>query len=401
MRILIVHNYYGRENPSGENVVVDTEVDLLSRRGHDVHVFERDTDSIREKGPLGAVAAAALVPWNQAAAAQLRSSAQYLRPDVIHFHNVFPLVSPSAMVSVRGLAPRVLTLHNYRFACAAGVLLRDGEVCTDCLDSGSPIHGLKHACYRGSRLASLPLVAGIALHDRLGTWRDLEGYVCLSEFQRDMVSRAGFPAERLHVKPNFLEGHPAHPEWSTRQDRVLFVGRLSEEKGPRVAVEAWCGEHSPEVPLHVIGTGPELEGMRRRASEVDADVAFLGLLTPAEVLEQLASAKLVVLPSLCYEGFPMVLREAFAMGTPALGSDLGPLPEILSALGPDQTFRAGDSRMLADKIRKAFENPEDLERIGMRARRLFETRYNEDAAYEALMAVYARASENWRSRFAT
>ena len=192
----MAHNHYGSEAPSGENAVFEAERRLLQDRGHDVLSFERRSDEIRARGLRGLVTGALSTPWNPFAARRLRALLERERPDVLHVHNPFPLLSPAIFHAARGLpVATVWTLHNYRPFCAAATLMRDGAPCTECIDRRSPLPGVIHGCYRGSRAATLPLAAMIDLLGRTGTLaREVDAFVVLTDFQREMVIRAGLPA---------------------------------------------------------------------------------------------------------------------------------------------------------------------------------------------------------------
>jgi glycosyltransferase involved in cell wall biosynthesis len=249
IKILLLHNFYRSASPSGENQVFEMERALLERRGHQVEVLTRHSDEIAGQGMRGAIKGAASTPWNPFSARELRKRIASFGPDVVHVHNTFSLLSPAVFPAARGTA-RVLTLHNYRLFCAAAIPMRDGRVCTDCLDQRSVLPALRFGCYRGSRVATVPMAASIALHRCRGTWnKDVEAFIALSEFQRHRFVDAGLPTERVHVKPNFYPGNPVMVPWRERADRVVFVGRLSAEKGVRTLLRAWAqwGERAPPL----------------------------------------------------------------------------------------------------------------------------------------------------------
>ena len=194
MRLLVVHNFYGSEAPSGENMVYQAEKALLKSRGHSVEEFTRHSDEIRSKGFRGQLRGALATPWSRRSARELRNHVERMRPDVVHVHNTFPLISPSIFHAIGHRAARVLTLHNYRIFCAAAIPMRHGRVCTECLDSRSVLPSLRYGCYRDSRAATVPLAAGVALHRRLGTWSNhVEAFISLTEFQRELLSWSGLP----------------------------------------------------------------------------------------------------------------------------------------------------------------------------------------------------------------
>lgn len=390
MKVLLVHNFYGSATPSGENQVLEAERQLLLARGHEVEIFSRHSDEIRAQGAIGAIKGALATPWNPWMAAAIRQVVARFQPDVVHVHNTFPLISPAIFSAIGARAARVLTLHNYRLLCPAAIPMRSGQVCTDCLDQQSVLPALTHGCYRHSRLATVPLAANVALHRMLGTWRDeVDAFITLSEFQRQRMAQGGLPLAKLHVKPNFYPGMPPVLPWAERGNYVVFAGRLGAEKGVRSLLTAWqlWGKDAPE--LRLVGDGElraELEQMAQ-----GLPVRFLGQLPAAQAQAQIAGARLQILPSECFEGFPMVVREAFAFGTPAAVSNLGPLPSIVSHGQNGLVFEPAAPQSLLAVVRSAWNAPGLLEKLGAGARAEFEAKYTEEANYQQLLAIYQAA----------
>ncbi|MAC34778.1 MAG: hypothetical protein CME38_14420 [Haliea sp.] len=390
MKVLLLHNFYGSEAPSGENVVFEAEKALLEQHGHTVQVFTRHSDEIRGQGLHGAIKGAAAVPWNPFAAAALRKVVNDFQPDVVHAHNTFPLISPAIFPAIGRRATTVLTLHNYRLLCPAAIPMRDGKVCTDCIQRHSVLPALQHGCYRGSRLATLPLAMNVALHRRIGTWQhQVDAFIALSEFQKQLMTQGGLPAHKLHVKPNFYAGDPLVVPFQQRLDYVVFVGRLGQEKGVHTLIEAWrrWGENAPE--LRLVGNGPLREQLQKQAQGLR--VRFMGQIPANEAQAQIANARLLVLPSECFEGFPMVVREAFAFGTPVAVSRLGPLPGIVQHGENGVVFEPADAASLLQVLRETMADAGLLARLAAGARHAFETLYNEQANYQLLMQIYQRA----------
>jgi glycosyltransferase involved in cell wall biosynthesis len=389
MRILIVHSAHASAVPSGENVVFEDETRMLRSHGHGVETICRSVDVLRNQGLTGQIQGALLTPWNPWAARKVLARARAFEPDVVHVHNTFPMFSPALFHALRGVAARVLTLHNYRIFCPNGIPMRDGRTCTKCLDRRSVLPALQHGCYRQSRLATLPVAASVMLHRALGTWQhEVDGYVALTAFQRSTLVEAGLPPERVHVKPNFFPGTPSVHPWTERADRIVFVGRLSAEKGLRTLLKAWrlWGDSAPT--LHLIGDGPLRAELERDAPET---VRFLGMMPTDRAHEEIAHARLLVLPSECWEGFPMVLREAFAFGTPTAVSSLGPLPGLVESQGAGVVFEAAQPESLLSTVRDAWHNDARMRRMSERARKLYEAHYRESANVEQLLDIYRRS----------
>jgi len=400
MKVLLVHNYYGSSAPSGENQVFEAEGNLLRQRGHEVSEFLRHSDTIRAKGAWGALQGALSTPWNPFAVKKIRQAVETIHPEVVHVHNTFPLLSPAIFHSIGHRAARVLTLHNYRLFCPAAIPMRAGRVCTDCLNSHSVWPSLQHGCYRNSRLATLPLAANVALHRNLGTWtKQADAFIALTEFQRDRMIEAGLPENLVHVKPNFYPGNPLVLPWAERRNNVVFAGRLTAEKGVLVLVKAWLlwGSSAPE--LRIVGDGDLRAQLEQLAATVpEVPIRFLGQMSGTATQKEIAHARLLILPSEWFEGFPMVVREAFAFGTPTAVSNIGPLPSIVQQGKNGVVFEPANPQSLLNVVRSVWGRGDELERLAKGARHSYEALYNEDANYNMLMTIYERAMEVSRRR---
>jgi len=393
LKILLVHNFYGSEAPSGENQVYEVERALLRTQGHVVAEFTRHSDEIRTLGVRGAVQGALATPWNPWMTNSIKSVVKRFQPDVVHVHNTFPLISPAIFRAIGHRAARVLTLHNYRLYCPAAIPMRAGKVCTECLDRQSVLPAIRYGCYRGSRLATAPLATSVAFHRHLGTWtKHVDAYITLTGFQCERLVEAGLPAELVHVKPNFYPGVPTVVPWKDRLPSVVFAGRLTPEKGILALVRAWLqwGASAPE--LRIVGDGylrDELE--RMAATAPDIPIRFIGQLSGTAAQAEIARARLLVLPSEWFEGFPMVVREAFAFGTPAAVSNIGPLPSIVQSGKNGLVFEPANPTSLLNTVRGAWEATGQIERLGSGARQSFEVHYTEEKNYKTLMSIYEQA----------
>ncbi len=380
MRVLLVHNQYNQRG--GEDAVADSEQELLLRHGHQVRRLHRHNRDLANMHPASAaVQALYSLPTRKAAAQVLADFA----PDVVHVHNTFPLISPSVYWACADAGvPVVQTLHNFRVACPQAMFLREGNVCEDCLGR-APWPAIRHGCYRGSRAETTVLSSMLVLHRQLGTWTDkVSLYIALNEFCRRKFVQAGLPEHRLVVKPNFVDV-PA-PVLQARSG-MLFVGRLSEEKGVAVLGQAQR-QAGTEVALDVIGDGP----MRGHLEDLSG-VQLLGAMPQQEVLQRMSAARALVLPSICYESFPRTLVEAFACGLPVLASRIGALAELVTDGITGLHFEAGNPADLASKMAWAHAHPEEMARMGLRARAEYEERYTPAQNHALLIDIYLQAIE--------
>jgi glycosyltransferase involved in cell wall biosynthesis len=387
VRILVVHNRY--QIRGGEDVAVDGEIEALTQAGVDVVARIVTNDAIRSfSAKLGAAFGAARSPVG---VRLVRDAIRETRPDVLHVHNFFPLISPAvhAAAHAEGVAT-VQTLHNFRTVCAGGLLMRDGRPCETCIDK-SPYWGARHACYRGSTVASLAVARMIDAHRRAGTWlNDVDRFVAMSAFARERFERAGFPPEKIVVKPNSVDD-PGEPRERERSG-IVYAGRLSEEKGVRVLIEA---AHRTKSRIVAIGEGP-LAGELQAAAP--PNVLFRGPLPRAAVRERIAAAEALVVPSVCYEGSPMVIAEAFAAATPVVASRIGALEGLVEDGRTGLHAQPGDAADLAQTLDRIAADKAAARLMGRRARALYEAEWSPRANVAALMRVYAEALAEFRAR---
>lgn len=382
LRVLVVHNAY-RER-GGEDAVVEAEIELLRSRGHAVSVYARDN---AELASIGSASAACAALWSMRTAREISACIREFRPDVVHAHNTFPLISPSlywAAASAR--VPVVQTLHNFRLLCPQAMLLREGKVCEDCIGR-LPWRGVARRCYRGSAAESAVLAGTIAAHRWLGTWTTkVARYVALSEFCRHKFVDGGLPARKVVVKPNFCD--VAAPSGAIASDAAsrpfLFAGRLSPEKG--IGVLAAALERDDAIRVRIAGEGRSAALLARASG-----ATLLGALTAGQVRSEMQAALALVLPSICYENFPRTLVEAYANALPVIASGMGSMVELVRDGVTGLLFDPGSAADLAAKLAWARSHPDAMRAMGSNARREYEARYAPEINYRQLIAIYRDA----------
>lgn len=388
MKILIVHNFYGSSAPSGENNVVNNEINLLRKYGHDVHLYGVSSDKIRNNGVISKSIVALSVPYNFRQLFKITKFAKKLMPDIIHIHNTFPLLSNAIFRGLHEVAPVVMTLHNYRLVCPAAIPLRNGSVCTLCIDNEAVSPSIRYGCYRSSKIATIPLALSVALHRKLNTFsRYVDGFIALSDFQAKKMALSLLPAESIHLKPNFIDNNVNILDMKDRDNTVTFIGRLSKEKGVDLLLTAWA-QLSLDATLNIIGDGPLLATLTEKyASE---NVTFLGGLAHAGAMSYLRRSKLLVMPSVWFEGFPMTLVEAFSLGVPAIVSDIGSLPEIVVDDKFGKKFKSGDVLSLKKTLHKLWHDETALMSYSQNAHTEYLASYTSSKNYAQLMMIYKR-----------
>ena len=388
MKVLLVHNRYRTSAPSGEDVVVRLEREMLTRRGVTVVPFDRCNDDV-DDSTLGArIGAAINTVWSASSRRALESVLRDEKPDVAHVHNTFSIISPSIYGACRAAGvPVVQTLHNFRLFCPSALFLRDGRPCEECVDHGL-LRSIRYRCYRGSLPATATMAGMLSMHRTIGTYsRDIDRFIALTEFARGKVVRAGLDPGRVAVKPNFLPEPPARGAGGGGY--AVYAGRLTAEKGVRTLLEAW--KALPDIPLRILGEGALRASLEQVAVRDRVNVQFLGQRPRSEVLEVLRGAEFLVVPSECYEGFPMIIAEAYACGTPVLVSCGGSMDELVKPGVTGETFAARDANELAASARRLHVATREGSSMRDAARSYFDSHLTEEQNFATLMRVYESA----------
>lgn len=394
MRVLQLHAGY--RTPAGEDTVLANEAAVLAWGGHEVrqHVVP---NPIR-LGPTIRTLSRSL--HNSAAAAAAERDVRDFRPDVVHVHNTWFALSSAVVPAVATHAPIVMTIHNYRLGCIGTDLYRGDAICTACVGR-SPIRGVIHGCYRGSRVLSTIAATEVAVTRRRRTLHDhVDRFVAPSRFMADRLLDIGVPEDRLIVKPHFARDPGPRSRPPSASSEVIFIGRLSSGKGLSSLLRAWERFTSRRrdaggdpLTLSIVGDGPLNEEMREAAPR---DVEFTGWRPPDDVMRRLLAARAFVFPSAWYEPFGMVLVEALSTGTPVLTCHSSDAPRIVDA-PPELVVPVGDDEALAQALGQ-LESDEFVDEIGRRNRRRFETTYSESAGLAGLEALYADVCRTARTR---
>lgn len=381
MRILSVHNRY--QIRGGEDESRQLEENLLREMGHTVEVYEEHNDRISQMSSLNV---ASRTIWSQESHEIVKQRLRKETHDIIHVQNFFPLISPSIYYAAKSEGvPVVQTLRNYRLLCPNALFFRDGQVCEDCLGKFLPLPGVIHSCYRESRAASTAVASMITIHRALGTWMKMvDVYIALTEFARQKFISAGFPPEKIVVKPNFI--HPDPGVGNGNGGYALFVGRLSVEKGLDTLLTAW-ENLGGKIPLKIVGDGPLADKVKKAVTELPT-VEWLGRKPMSEVHYLMGEAKFLIFPSKWYETFGRVAVEAFAKGTPAIAANIGAIAEVVDSGRTGLHFQPGDAKDLASKVEWALTNPKKIAQMRQEVRNEFETKYTAKKNYLRLMEIY-------------
>lgn len=380
-----MHNRY--EILGGEDSVVDTELNLLNKKHQTVSFYESNTDI---KGFWRKIVTAFNLSFSEKSKDKLLACISANNPEIAHAHNFFPKLTPSIFQATHetGVAS-VLTLHNFRTICPTALLMHKGSPCERSLFE-SAFWAVPHKVYRNSYIGTAALAYMIEYHKRKKTWQTkVDRFICLTEFSKSKFIQAGFPAHKIIVKPNFIED-PGFDGNSKRDNKAVFVGRLSEEKGIEVLLKSW---RNIDYQVDVIG-----EGDCNNSLKDYKNLNLLGRMPKEDVIRNIKRAQFIIVPSICYEGFPMAIVEAFACGTPVICSRLGSMEEIVKDGVTGLHFEAGDSQDLAEKVKWIIDNPREARKMGQNARNEYLDKYTPEKNYELLMGIYREAIEEANSR---
>jgi glycosyltransferase involved in cell wall biosynthesis len=386
VKVVAVYNRY--LNRGGEDEVFESEIELLRSRGCQVFPVEERTE--RPSNFVAKIGIAGQSIWSASWHRKFQRLLAETKPDVVHVQNCFPLISPSIYYACHDAGvPVVQTLHNFRLICPSANLYRDGKVCEECMDH-SLLRSVRYGCYQESRSTTAAVALMVAAHRAVGTWsRMVDAYITHTEFARQKFIAGGLPAEKIKIKPNFVDPDPG-PR-AGRGDYALFVGRLSEQKGTLTLINAWKSSRAG-VPLVVIGDGPlsgQLESQLSRSEF--PNVEYRGRLSRAETMAAMKRARFLVFPSEWYEGFPMTIAESFASGLPVVCGRLGAMKELVKNGLTGLHFEAGDARDLARQVEWAWEHPAEMEAMGAAAYQEYRTRLTGDHNYRILREIYDAA----------
>ena len=381
MHILSVHNRY--QIRGGEEECQEAEVNLLRKNGHSVDVYVENNERLKE---LSNLHLAVKTIWSQEAYQTITKRLEKKAYDVVHVHNFLPLISPAIYYSAKTAGvPVVQTLHNYRLLCPNALFFREGRVCEDCLGKSFPLPGVVNGCYRNNSTATAVVTTMLTTHHVLQTWtKKVDAYIALTEFARQKFITGGLPADKITVKPNFVQPDPSIGDG--KGGFALYVGRLSVEKGIDTLLQGW-EQVRRQIPLKIVGDGP-LAPLVQAATQKYPHIEWLGRQPMAQVHDLMGQAMFLVFPSKWYETFGRVAVEAFAKGTPVLGAKIGAIAELVEDGKTGWHFLPSNADDLAAKVEWLMANPHEITALRSLARAEFEAKYTAQQNYQKLINIY-------------
>jgi glycosyltransferase involved in cell wall biosynthesis len=384
VKILLVHNEYGKF--SGEEVVVENLSQLLNENGHEVVYFRRSSAEIPQMF-LGNTRAFLNGIYSFSSRNTMRQYLRRHKPDIVHVHNVFPLISPSVFGQCRQAGiPVVMTVHNYRLACPSGLHMVADQVCEKCRN------GREYWCVINNCEAHLLKSLGYALRNyvarKLRLFKSsVTIYACITQFQKQRLIAEGFSEQRLAVLPNFAGKVDANGP-NGLGSYVGFIGRVSSEKGVETLLQA--AEMLPDVSFKAAGAYEKMPDLLKKAT---GNFEFLGAISRVNVSRFYSRSRLIVVPSIWFEGFPNVIVEAMMHGKPVIASRIGGIPEIVADDAGILLFEPGDAGDLVEKIQYLWDRPQLCQKIGQTFREKAVREYSVEKYYRRLMGIYEKAIE--------
>jgi len=404
MKILLINKFFYKKG--GAEIVFLNTAELLKNHGHQVVFFSMHHDKnesseyekyfvsnidYEKKGMKNAVMYSLKLLYSFEAKKKLEKLISQERPDVAHLHNIYHQISPSILHSLKKFnIPVVMTLHDLKLSCAQYLMLAKSEVCEACINN-TYYHCFLKKCIKDSRLKSLLGTIEMYLHHNILHIYDLVDYfISPSQFLIDKIREMGFRSKRIILLRNMLSAEEYIPSHSFQEGDIVYVGRLSKEKGLMTLLDAV--KEIRNVTLNIVGEGPLKDQVDAKIRKENiTNVILCGYKTGDELKNLIKNSLFIVLSSQCYENSPMSILEAFTFGKPVIGSRIGGIPELVMDGKTGLTFEAGSVSDLRSKIQYLLDNPVKIEIMGRNARDLAVREFNSEKYYEKLMAIYREA----------
>ncbi len=390
MKIATIHNLHRPGSASGDDQVYKVEAALLEKNGFEVCKYSVRNDEFDNAGVLKKIFMTFGMIWSFKHYREVRKLVREERPDIVHVHTFFPLLSPSILYAAKREGVKVVaTLHDTRFLCPCATSLRKTSLCNECGD-GKYFRMVRYGCFKNSKLQSLIVAIVFKYHRKRRTfYQQIDKYICLNDNQILCIRDSGFDRSKIIKKYNFVEDQIADSQGLIKRELperyVVFYGRVGEEKGIRILMKIW--EQVPDIPLVVMGGGP-LESEFSSWAEKQENIWFLGYTQHEECLAIVRKGQFVVFPSIWYEGCSMVEIETESLGKALIATDLGFSEEAIENGVNGYKVPLGDTKGFAARIRELWENPEKAELLGKNAREDYLQKYLPEDNFRQLKKIY-------------
>lgn len=385
--VLIVHNEY--QYAGGEDVVVRQDAQLLESKGHQVAFYRRNNEELKQYHKFQKLMLPLTTCFSLKTYREVRKLIREKQIDIVHVHNTLPLISFSCYYAAKKEHVKLVqTIHNFRLVCPNALFYRDNHICEECLSKGL-MQGVKHGCYRGSKIQTMIVALAMKLHRIVKTFDLPDAYIALTQFNKDKISSL-ITLEKIHVKPNYL--NVCLPEKTTIEEEeysyYVYAARLERVKGIFVLLDAF--KELQHQKLLILGTGPDEEKVKEYIDRNQMDNVICKGFTPHdEAVGYISQAKAVIYPSLWYEGFPMTIVESLACGTPIIASDTPNLAERIKHGETGETFMTGNAHDLIKAVRQIDDmEQEQYKMLRSQAKACYDKVFTEEVVYEKMMKIY-------------
>jgi glycosyltransferase involved in cell wall biosynthesis len=390
MKILAIHNFHRKGSASGDDQVFKSETALLEQYGNTVVRYTISNDEFDSAGIIGKIKSTFGMLWSFRNYSTVKKLIKKEKPDIVHIHTFFPLLSPSILYAAKRSGCKVVaTLHDTRFICPCSTSLRGTQLCNKCGD-GHYLRMFRYGCFKNSRLQSL-IVAFIFKYHRIrkSFYKQIDKYICLNENQISLLTNIGFDRCKIIKKYNFVSDAEANLEpvkiENLPKRYVVFYGRIGEEKGIKLLMKMW--DKIKDIPLVVMGSGPMEEEFKAWAKEKE-NINFLGYTEHCKCLSIVKGGEFVIFPSIWYEGCSMVEIETESMGRALIATDLGFSMEAIEDGVNGYKVPLGDINRFIEKIDLLWRNPKLCKQMGGNARIDYEKKYLPKDNYRQLIKIY-------------
>lgn len=394
MRILMIHNRYLQKG--GEDTVFYNEAQMLDDGENEIFQFVVSNDSIKTNSLVEKIKLGINTIWSISSYKKVKSYIKKIEPDVVHVHNTFPLLSPSIYWAIKSVGiPIIQTLHNYRLGCANGILYRESEICQKCIDKNI-FYSVYHGCYRESKIQTLPVALMQGFHRLIGTYSNkIDRYIALTEFSREKFMEIGLPKEKIVVKPNFTLNPYTNKfpkDFKRRKKQIIYVGRITEDKGLEILLNSFTNLNMSNANLLVIGEGEKRIDYQEKY-KFDSRISWLGSQEKEKVIDHISDSTMLVMSSLWYETFGMVLIEAMSVGTPIIAPNHGGFSEIVIENRNGFTYNRYNSNDLMLKMKQLMELKEDeWNKFSESCFEDYNVKYSKVKNKNALLNIYREAT---------
>lgn len=390
MKVLLIHNFHRKGSASGDDQVYKNEISLLESHGHTVIKYTISNDEFDQLGIIRKIISTLGMLWSFDNYKSVKNICKEKRPNIVHIHTFFPLLSPSIFYAAKRSGIKVIvTLHDTRFICPCATSLRGTQLCNECGD-GHYFRMCKYKCFKNSRLQSL-IIAFIFKYHRIrkSFYKQIDKYICLNENQIKLLLEIGFDPKKIVKKYNFVPDKKTHLKPIKIEyipDRyVVFYGRIGEEKGIRILMKIW--DIISDIPLVIMGSGP-LENELQSWAKNKEHVYFLGYIENSQCLSIVENGAFVVFPSIWYEGCSMVEIEAESLGKALIATDIGFSIEVITNGINGYRVPLGNVDGFVEKISDLWNKPELCQEMGKNARKHYEENYLPEDNYFQLLEIY-------------